>query len=49
MSCGLQAGKYSLGETTVCLDCTEGPMNSVYILPSGVAGGFQATSNTCPW
>jgi len=49
VSCGLQAGKYSLGGASTCLDCKEKPPSSVYILPSGAAGGFQATSNACPW
>ncbi len=49
VSCGLQAGKYSPGGTESCWDCTKRPANSVYILPSGAADGFKATSDACPW
>lgn len=51
VSCRLTAGKYSLGGESACSSCSVGkkPGTAVFILPSIAAGGFDATSDNCPW
>lgn len=50
VSCSSTAGTYMsvAGNSTACFQCTNKPAsNTYYLLP--VAGGFNGTSNNCPW
>ena len=49
-SCATMAGRYSDVSTyTACWFCTNKPLeNSYYLMPKAI-GGFNATTNKCPW
>jgi hypothetical protein len=49
-TCAGALGKYALLGTLIrCSDCTNKPAsNSYYQVPAAV-GGFDATTNDCPW
>jgi hypothetical protein len=50
VSCILTRGTYSNNQTaTACSLCTNKPATNAYYLLPKTMGGFNGTSNNCPW
>lgn len=51
VSCALTAGTYVNNPVaTACLLCTNKPAtNAYYLVPRTSAGGFNGSTNNCPW
>lgn len=46
--CANSIGKFSNAGASACTDCRTKPLNSAFIMPLAT-GGFDGTSDNCPW